>query len=79
MARLLKSNGEVENNIDISSLQKMQNHVNGYVEFVYLNETVLIVNEEGRLMNLPVNEKASKMYGYQIVGDVIHCHVNEIE
>jgi hypothetical protein len=79
MARLIKSSGEILPNVDISSLQKMQDLVNGYVEFVYIKDnTLLIVNEEGLLMNLPQNKQATEIYGHQLVGDVIECGVSEI-
>lgn len=56
MARLIKSSGEILPNVDISSLKKMQDLVQGYIEIVYMkNGRLLIVNEEGLLMNLPPN------------------------
>ena len=45
MARLLKSNGEILPNVDISSLKKMQDIVKGYIEFIYIKNKILIVNE----------------------------------
>ena len=55
------------------SLESAQNTVGGYVERVRCPDgTVLLVNEEGRLNGLPVNEKASAIAGQMIVGNVIH-------
>ena len=62
MARLIKSSGEVIPNVDISSLKKMQDLVQGYIEFVYLNEKLLVVNEEGLIMNLPPNKQIYLVY-----------------
>ncbi len=79
MARLIKSNGEVLPNVDISSLKKMQDLVQGYIEFVYLKDNkVLILNEEGLLMNLPQNKQASNIYGHQVVGDAVICDITEL-
>ncbi len=38
---------------------------------------VVIANEEGRIHNLPVNEKASDLAGVLLVGDVIHLTPQE--
>jgi len=78
MARLLKSSGEVLPNVDISSLKKMQNLVQGYIEFVYIKDKILIVNEEGLLDQLPPNIEASRIYGSPLVGDVIECGIKEV-
>jgi Domain of unknown function (DUF3846) len=79
MARLIKSSGEVIPNVDISSLKKMQDLVQGYIEFVYLNEKILVVNEEGLIINLPLNEQATEIAGYPIVGDAIECGISELK
>ncbi len=79
MARLIKSSGEVIPNVDISSLKKMQDLVQGYIEFVYLNEKLLVVNEEGLIMNLPQNKQATEIAGHPIVGDAIECGISEVK
>ena len=78
MARLLKSSGEIIPNVDISTLKKMQDLVQGYIEFVYVGNTILVVNEEGLLNNLPQNQQASNISQRPLVGDVIVCSVAEI-
>lgn len=78
MARLLKSNGEILPNVDISSLKKMQDLVQGYIEFIYVKDKILIVNEEGLLDQLPPNNEASRIYGNPLVGDVIECGIKEV-
>ena len=65
MAKLLKTDGEVIENVDISSLEKQQNLVGGYIQYVLLNQ-------------LPINDKASDIYGHPLVGNVIDCSVNEL-
>ena len=80
MARLIKASGEVLTNVDISSLKKMQDLVQGYIEFIYLKDNkVLICNEEGLLMNFPPNKQASNIYGHRVVGDVVVCDITEIK
>lgn len=60
------------------SLGELQGHVGGYIEFAPLSvdedpEEVLelCVNEEGLLITLPLNERASRLAGQVIVGDVV--------
>jgi len=79
MAKLIKANGDIIPSVDISSLEKMQDLVQGYIQLSYLeNGKILIVNEEGLLTNLPPNKKASELRGYLIVGDVIECSASEL-
>jgi hypothetical protein len=78
MARLLKSNGEILPNVSISTLKEMQELVGGYIEFIYTEKKlVLIVNEEGLIISLPVNPMASEIANQVVVGDVIE--VPELE
>ncbi len=78
MAVVLKSNGSRERDVKITSLKQMQELVGGYVEFVYLSDKVLVVNEEGLLYGLPRNNEATEIAGHPIVGDVILCGINEL-
>ena len=59
---------------DRPSLEEAQALVGGYVERVHsaANPTwQILVNEEGRMRGLPVNEEASQICGTMIVGDVV--------
>ena len=57
-----------------NSLKQMQDAVGGYIELVRLtDDDVMIVNEEGLIFGLPVNEHASKLAGQTIVGNVLMC------
>ena len=79
MARLIKTDGEIVSDVDISSLEKMQNLVGGYIQIVYLEgQRMLIVNEEGLLNKLPINDNASEIYGHPLVGNVIDCTNKEL-
>ena len=78
MARLLKASGEILPNVSISTLKEMQELVGGYIEFVYTtSDKVLIVNEEGLLTALPLNQTASDIAEQTIVGDVIEVSMDE--
>jgi len=81
MATLYKTTGE---KVEISpkngkrfTLRELQELVGGFVEYIHLKGQVLIVNEDGRLMDLPVNHGATQLarqFGYDfIVGDAIYC------
>jgi len=82
MGLLIKSSGETLEvkpaNGKNFSLKEAQSFVGGYVEMLNVNGKKYLMNEEGLLHRLPVNEKAteelSKEYGREvkpIVGDVL--------
>ena len=69
---------EIKRKEDSPSLSEAQKFVGGWVEVVQVNDGVLIIDEEGKLKDKPVNEVASKMYADKygdediIVGDAIY-------
>lgn len=72
MATLLKSDGTQVQNVSISTLEKMQRLVGGYIEFVYIEDgKILVVNEDALFEDLPYNEQASAMCDAILFGDVI--------
>ena len=86
MATIYKANGEViettpKNGKDFS-LEEMQAIVGGYIEIVYLdNGKLMIVNEEGKINGLPLNENASMLVGYTdlVMGDVLVCESKQVK
>lgn len=58
-------------------LKWLQDAVGGWIEAVYLGDAVMYVNEEGKLLKLPVNTMATDLYADHhgpydiIVGDVV--------
>ena len=53
----------IEDSKDEPSLKEAQKFVGGYVEGItFPNGDYLIINEEGKLMGLPLNEQASKLW-----------------
>lgn len=89
MATLIKSTGE---EIAISpakgryfKLKELQQLVNGYIETLPVaTNQLMIINEEGKLMKLPINKRATAIALENcildvIVGDVIICLTNEIK
>jgi len=68
---------EIQSKEDSPSLSDAQKFVGGWVEVVQVNDGILIIDEEGKLKDKPVNEVASKMYADKygnediIVGDAI--------
>ena len=69
---------EIKSKNDDPSLADAQKFVGGWVEVVQVNDGILIIDEEGKLKDKPVNEVASKMYADKygdadiIVGDAIY-------
>jgi Domain of unknown function (DUF3846) len=59
-----------------NSLKQLQTMVGGYIESVSLgDDLVMIVNEDGKAKNLPINNIASEMVQHGIVGDVVLCRL----
>tara|TARA_B100000508_G_scaffold123842_1_gene106782 strand:+ start:803 stop:1111 length:309 start_codon:yes stop_codon:yes gene_type:complete len=53
----------IENSKDEPSLKEAQEFVGGYVEGItFPNGDYLIINEEGKLIGLPLNEEATKLW-----------------
>ena len=69
---------EIKKKEDNPSLSDTQKFVGGWVELVKVKDGILLIDEEGKLKDKPVNELASKLYfdtyGDQdiIVGDAIY-------
>lgn len=87
MAQIIKTTGEVTEVEPAKgkyfSLEEMQIIVGGYIEVVRIsNNEIMIVNEEGKLDNLPINKKATEIAsipGDVIVGDVLVCNRNQMD
>ncbi len=53
----------IEDSKDEPNLKEAQEFVGGYVEGItFPNGDYLIINEEGKLRNLPLNEEATKLW-----------------
>ena len=89
MAKIIFPNGaELEvmpsNGTDFS-LSEMQAVVGGYIEVLRLdNKELIVVNEEGKLMGLDVNDKATRYmkansrYDDVLVGNVLVCNMSQV-
>lgn len=86
---IYKSNGEVietspKNEKDFS-LKELKEIVGGYIEILDLKDAYMVINEEGKLLNLPFNLNATRTYqhfariGDYIVGDVLVCSKEQIQ
>jgi hypothetical protein len=72
-AKIIKSDGTEQILDHCPTLAESQKIVGGYIEKIpirFSNKT-LIVNEDGRIKNLPLNHRASQMFFFPIVGDII--------
>ena len=91
MAKVIFTNGveqEVspKNGTDFS-LEEMQGIVGGYIEIMPLDKTgeIMVLNEEGKLMRLPLNEKATdyflqnSLFDDFIVGNVLVCNSIQVK
>ena len=88
MTVIYKSNGDIietspKNKKDFS-LKELKEIVGGYIEILDLDDAYMVINEEGKLLDLPFNEKATRLYecitgtNDYIVGDVLVCPKNQI-
>lgn len=88
-AKIYKADGSIidvkPNNGTDFSLEELQDIVGGYIEIVGLiDNEIMVINEEGKLIDLPFNETATQMYqevdGFYdyIAGDVLVCDSNMV-
>lgn len=88
-AKIYKADGSIidvkPNNGTDFSLEELQEIVGGYIEIVGLmGNEIMVINEEGKLIDLPFNENATQMYqevdGFYdyIAGDVLVCDSNMV-
>lgn len=86
MATIYRTDGtseevEPKNGTDFT-LDELQAVVDGYIEIVPSRDgRIIVLNEEGKLRELPVNLAASVLYGNRydfIVGDVLVCNDDQI-
>lgn len=90
MAKVIKVPDEV---VDVEpmngtdfSLEELRSFVGGYIEVLDLyDDEMMVVNEEGKLKGLPINEMATwylldnSRYSDVIVGNVLICNTNQIK
>lgn len=94
MALLIKADGTTENVMPAEggqfTLKELQNAVDGHIEIVYgpeNSEYLFVVNEEGKLLDLPFNLQATLVAcnagyirkGDYIVGNMLICLTNQID
>lgn len=72
---------------NVFSLEELQGYVGGYIELAphvigedsSVEGLLIVVDEEGRLKNKPLNVMASAMCGQMLVGDVFLCLPDELD
>lgn len=91
MATILRANGTTEEVVPKNKrlgfhLDYVRDVVGGYVQAVSLSrKEIMLMNEEGKLLNLPVNVEATLLYKSKtgiadyIHGDVIVCTNKEFK
>lgn len=90
MALVIKADGTKDalqpKNNKVFTLEELKSVVGGYIEIVQLTEDYLmIINEEGKLLDLPINVVATRVYRASrntddfIVGNVLICSNKEID
>lgn len=89
MGQILKTDGTTvkvspKNGKDYT-LEEMQEIVGGYIEIVPCVDStkILVINEEGKLENLPINVEATRIADISIwdciVGDALLCESDEVK
>jgi hypothetical protein len=72
--KIIRTNGEVEHHAQPLTFEKAREVVGGYIEVVTLKRPQahsILVNEDGRPLNLPLNAAATKFCGRLLLGDVV--------
>ncbi|MBQ0161100.1 MAG: DUF3846 domain-containing protein [Bacteroidales bacterium] len=84
MAQLYKANGEAfsvhpKNGTDFE-LEELQEMVGGLIEIVHLPKGMIaVVNEEGMILELPLNDAMAVLFGMPLWGDVLVCKSEEVK
>lgn len=90
MATLYKTDGTQEEKTPANgirfTLEELQGFVGGLIEFIDLGEGWMIVNEEGKLIDLPFNPKATRIarpvlfaFDPGVFGDVLVMSIKEAD
>lgn len=85
MATIYKTDGssvEIDpKNGKYFELEELQDVVNGFIETVHLKDgQLMVVNEEGKLLDLSYNRKASMLYKRDIiVGNALVCEKGQVK
>jgi hypothetical protein len=53
------------------SLEQAQSIIGGWVEMIHVGDVQVLVDEEGLIKQLPINDKASDMFGRPLYGPVL--------
>lgn len=77
MATFINSLG-LEEEIELESLEQIQELVGGYFEQINVEGGLIMVNEDGIAKNLPLNDKASVLAKQTIRGNVIFATHEEV-
>lgn len=67
--RVYTTSGGNPTNKEVSTLKELQDIVKGYVEVVYDQNQVFVVNEDGLSLNLPRNPYFPHLVGNVVVAD----------
>jgi Domain of unknown function (DUF3846) len=89
MNKLLLPDGTFENitpaNNKNFTLEELQEYVGGYIQLIHLQDNVvMVINEEGKLLDLPRNDKATVLANFHpdfddyIMGNVVICKSEQV-
>lgn len=66
-------------------LEELREYVGGYIEIKKIGKWWMVLNEEGHLVKLPLNDLATGIYNahynnnHPIAGDVLFCRLDQID
>lgn len=89
MAKIYKTNGEIietepKNGTDFS-WEELNDIVGGNIEIIFLPNELIVLNENGKINNLPTNKLATKLYRNSVLtldyicGDALLCNREQVK
>jgi hypothetical protein len=75
MAQIINTDGNTLD-IELKSLEQMQEVVGGKIDFIQKDDFIMIVNQMPKKMS--INKKASEILSKNVYGNTIICKKNEI-
>lgn len=80
MATLIKSNGIIINDYNANTIDRIKSAIKGSGMYIHIgNDNIVVCNEDAMMMNMPVNEEATRLAGITVHGDALLINKFELK